>query len=38
MMEENIARNRTLARNKDLAGVKIATIDNKIMYISTSRQ
>ena len=33
-MERNIVWNRALTRNKELAGDKIATIDNKIMNIN----
>ena len=33
-MEENIVRNQTMTSNKELAGDKIATIDNKIMDIN----
>ena len=36
LLEENIAWNQTLTMNKDLSEDKIATIDNKIMNISTS--
>ena len=34
LMEENIVGNQALTRNKELAGDKIATIDNKIMNIN----
>ena len=33
-MEENIVWNQALAKNKELTGDKIATIDNNIMKIN----